>query len=225
MKINSQTESAQMSIKRKRIMIYFIEATQKTIQTEGLDGLSIRKIAAEAGYNSATIYNYFEDLEHLALFGSVCYLREYVLLLSNSISAGMPSIDRFRTIYRCFNEIAFKYPDIFHNLFFGRHSEMLGDVLHTYYYDLFPEELSGISENMQRMMVSGNMYERDRITMQDMVRDGFVSPEKADITQKLIIAAHQSFIYDAWLHGDHLDIAAHQERFFVLFEYLLNAAR
>lgn len=33
-----------MDIKRKRIMIYFIEATQKLIRTEGMDSLSIRKL-------------------------------------------------------------------------------------------------------------------------------------------------------------------------------------
>ena len=48
-----------LTVKRKRIMTYFIEATEKLIRSEGLDGLSIRKIAGEAGYNSATIYNYF----------------------------------------------------------------------------------------------------------------------------------------------------------------------
>ena len=28
----------------------------------------------------------------------------------------MNSLDRFRTIYHCFNEFAFHYPDIFHNM-------------------------------------------------------------------------------------------------------------
>ncbi len=39
-----------LTVKRKRIMTYFIEATEKLIRSEGLDGLSIRKIAGEAGY-------------------------------------------------------------------------------------------------------------------------------------------------------------------------------
>lgn len=38
-----------LTVKRKRIMTYFIEATEKLIRSEGLDGLSIRKIAGEAG--------------------------------------------------------------------------------------------------------------------------------------------------------------------------------
>lgn len=216
--------NSQLSVKRKRIMIYFIEATQKLIQTEGVDGLSIRKIATEAGYNSATIYNYFRDLEHLILFGSVCYLRDYVVALGKSLTPEMNALERFRTIYRCFNELAFRYPDIFHNMFFGRHSGMLGEVLHTYYYELFPEELAGISEPMQRMMVSGSMMERDRITIQDMVEEGFIAPEKAEITQQLIIAAHQSVIYEACLDGEDRDHRELKERFDRMLEYLLSAA-
>ena len=45
-----------LTLKRKRIMIYFIEAAEKLIRQNGIENLSIRKIATEAGYNSATIY-------------------------------------------------------------------------------------------------------------------------------------------------------------------------
>lgn len=220
-----RNENAILTTKRKRIMTYFVEATRKLIQTEGVDGLSIRKIANEAGYNSATIYNYFRNLEHLSLFGSACYLRDYVLSLSNSLTPEMNALERYRCIYRCFNEIAFRYPDIFHNMFFGRYSEMLGDVLHTYYYELFPEELSGLSESMRRMLVAGSMAERDIVTIQAMVEEGLIAPEKAETTMELIIAVHQNFIYEASIHSDSLDIEGHKRRFNQMFEYLLAQAK
>ena len=44
--------------------------------------MTIRGIATEAGYNSATIYNYFNDLDQLIMFGSLCYLRDYVAAVS-----------------------------------------------------------------------------------------------------------------------------------------------
>ncbi|MBR5485809.1 MAG: TetR/AcrR family transcriptional regulator [Oscillospiraceae bacterium] len=214
-----------LTIKRKRIMIYFIEATRNLIQTEGVDGLSIRKIATEAGYNSATIYHYFSDLEHLTLFGSVCYLRDYIIKLSVTLNKDMTSIERFRTMYHCFNEFAFRNPAIFHNLFFGKHSHKLGEVLNTYYNELFPEELSGISESMRRVLLTGTMLERDRITMRDMVIDGFVNPEKADMTLELLIAVHQNYIYDAYLQGEQLDYDAHLSRFDNVMQYILDAAK
>ena len=108
---------AALDSRRKRIMVTFVEATRELIQSEGVDGLSIRKIANEAGYNSATMYNYFRDLEHLTLFGSVCYLREYVMALASSLKPDMNALERFRTIYHCFNSFAFRHPDIFHKEF------------------------------------------------------------------------------------------------------------
>lgn len=47
-----RNETCALTVKRKRIMIYFIEATQKLIRTDGVDGLSIRKIGCPAGFLS-----------------------------------------------------------------------------------------------------------------------------------------------------------------------------
>ncbi len=46
-------------------MTYFIDATNEIIENEGIESVTIRKVANLAGYNSATIYNYFENLDHL----------------------------------------------------------------------------------------------------------------------------------------------------------------
>mgnify|MGYP000842295949 FL=1 len=214
-----------LTIKRKRIMSYFIEAAEKLIRTEGLDGLSIRKIAGEAGYNSATIYNYFNDLEQLALFGSVCYLREYVAMLEQEWKPDMRAIDQYRTIYHCFNCCVFRSPEIYYNMFFGKYSHRLGSVLKMYYQELFPGELDHLSPQMRQIMMGGNMLDRDRITMEKMVQEGDVAPEKAEDTMELIIALHQSFIYEAVLDKEHFDIQARNRRFDQLFEYLLAAAK
>lgn len=213
-----------LTLKRKRIMIYFIEATEKLIRSEGVEGVSIRKIAGEAGYNSATIYNYFKDLEHLVLFGSVCYLREYVVTLGKSLHSDMTSIDRYRTIYRCFNNVAFRYPEIFHNMFFGKYSHKLGTVIRVYYQELFPSELKGLSERMKKMLMEGSMRERDEIMMESMVQEGFIAEENADNTLELIIALHQNFIYEACLNGEELDIGEHEKKFDRIFEYILSMA-
>ena len=65
------------------------------MKEDDIDKISIRKIAKRAGYNSATIYYYFEDLEHLILFASIRYLREYTSALAKNIKKEMTT---FRTI-------------------------------------------------------------------------------------------------------------------------------
>lgn len=214
-----------LTLKRKRIMIYFIEATEKLLRSGGLAGLSIRGIAAEAGYNSATIYSYFDSLEQLAMFGSVCYLREYVAQLEQELTPGMRAIDRYRTIYRCFNIHALQNPEIYHHLFFGKYSNMLGDVLRLYYEDLFPGELEHFSDEMRDMLMRGSMAQRDRVVMDRMVSEGDIRPEKSAVTMDLIIALHQNFLYEACLRPDSLDASARRETFRQQFEYLLAAGR
>ena len=47
------------TIRKKRMRRYFVEAAKKIIQEEGIDGVTLRKVAKGAGYNGATLYNYF----------------------------------------------------------------------------------------------------------------------------------------------------------------------
>lgn len=218
----------ELSVKKKRVMMLFIEAAEGLLRKEGPGGLSIRKVAAEAGYNSATLYNYFQDLEHLTLFASVRYLREYVALLEKNLTEDMNAFQRYRMIYRCFNTCAFREPEIFHGMFFGRHSGLLGEVLQVYYEQLFTQELDGLSGQMKQMLRLGTMYERDSLMMKDLVAEGFVAPEKVEKTMELMIALHQHYIHEAMIRsaisGD-FDTEAHQERFDAAFLYIMEAAR
>ena len=75
------------------------------------------------------------------------------------------------------------------------------------------------------MLVSGNMWERDRITIDKMVQEGDLREDRADATLSLIIALHQNFIYEASLCREDFDLERHQNKFNELFEYLLAAGR
>ena len=52
-------------IKRQRIAQIFVDTAIKQIKLEGIEALSVRKIAEETGFSYATIYNYFADFNAL----------------------------------------------------------------------------------------------------------------------------------------------------------------
>ena len=52
------------------------------IESEGLENISVRKIAQKAGFHNSTIYLYFEDLDQLAMFASLNISRNIVIPLS-----------------------------------------------------------------------------------------------------------------------------------------------
>ena len=204
-------------------MAYFIEATQKLIAEEGINGISIRKIAAEAGYNSATLYNYFDDFEHLVLFASVRYLRKYVAGLQEVLRPSYNALEIYRIIYRQFSRACFEAPEIFYNMFFGRHSNHMDEVLRQY-YELFPDELGGHTGFVRNMLSKGNIYHRDMEYMDALIAEGFVAPEKREMTVQVLVRTHQSFIYEAWVREGALDIEAHIGDFMKLFDHIMNAA-
>jgi len=216
--------SDKLTLKQKRTMTYFIEATEKLIIEDGIDGLSIRKIATEAGYNSATIYNYFESLEILVLFASVRYLRDYVSDLKSNIKQDMTSLDIYRTIYKIFNKHSFSSPEIFYNIFFGKNSNKLTDIIRQY-YEIFPDEIEGQAPSIKMMLTQGDIYKRDKPIMEMLVNEGIINKDKTDIIVELIVRTQESYLLDAFNCKNESEIKLLSEKFMDLFNYLIESGK
>jgi len=210
--------------KKKKVMIYFIEATEELMKEDDIDKISIRKIAKKAGYNSATLYYYFDDLEHLILFASIRYLREYTSALAKRIKSTMTTLEKYRTVYETFNYYAFRSPVIFHNMFFGKYNSKLLNVIKEY-YEIFPDDLNGHEDLLRSLLTQGNMYERDKQIVNQLVREGTLDGKKIDMTLKILIRVHQSYVYEAMVQGDKLDLNSHEKSFLEAFDYLLDNAK
>ena len=63
-------------IQNERKIRYFVEAAWNIEDTEGKEAITARQVADLAGYNVATLYNYFENLDHLLAFASLRHLRD-----------------------------------------------------------------------------------------------------------------------------------------------------
>jgi len=208
----------EMNIKKKRVMMYFIEATQELILDEGLEKLSIKKIAEKAGYNSATIYNYFENLEVLILYASINYLKDYLNDLKNE---DMKAIEVYETVYKIFTKHSFERPEIFHTLFFGKYSYKLENIIKKY-YEIFPDEIEGHIDLTKAMLIQGNIYDRDLPIINKMVKEGSIKEEEAEFIMEAIIRVHQSYLSDLLHKNDDSLIEKYTEGFFKIFNFLLK---
>ncbi len=56
-------------IQEERTRSYFVEAAKEILKSEGIQAVSARNVAEQAGYSYATLYNYFKDMKDLI---SVC---------------------------------------------------------------------------------------------------------------------------------------------------------
>lgn len=213
----------ELNIKQKRVMIYFISATKELIEQEGLENLTVRKVASSAGYNSATLYNYFQDMEELVVFASIGYLKDYISKLEQSITPDMNARQRYRTIYEVFSRACFSRPELFYGLFYGKYKKRLKSVI-SVYYNLFPDELGHHKGEVLQMLTQGEIMERDSSIMPSLVEEGFVLQKNVNQTVTLITRMFQSYLYDAWLSKDERSIEQQIAPVLETFEYIMDKA-
>ena len=184
---------ARKELKRRRIMTLFILSTEQLLRTEGIQNLTIRKLADVTGYSSATLYSYFEDLDELILYASFKYRKEYLKQVATEISSEMTSLEQYRKIYEIFNSYSFRDPEIYMNIYFGRHSEKIKEVMDEY-YSLFPEEFVAPTE--------------------------IIRPENADVVAELMVRTQETFLYDLVVNPQK-NIQEENAAFMKLFDHII----
>lgn len=172
------------------MMSYFIEATNQIIEEEGMAAVTVRKVADIAGYNSATLYNYFTDLEHLAFYASIKYLKDYVLDLPNYIKGATNPLERFLEIWRCFCYYSFSNPRIYQSIFFNKHTDSLEEALQEY-YSIFPEELGEQTEDILPMFLKRNIYDRNIAALNSCVKIGIIKEEDVKDISEMTLLIYQ----------------------------------
>ena len=210
-----------LDIKKRRVMMYFIEATQELILNEGIENLSIKEIADTAGYNTATIYNYFEDLEELILYSSIDYLKIYLKDLKSEINSNMKAIEMYETIYKVFVHHSFEKPEIFHTLFFGKYSYKLEKIIKKY-YEIFPDDITGQTDITKSVLVEGNIHNRDLPVIKQMIKEGSILEEEAPYIMEAIVRIHQSYLENILQQREKISLEEHKIKLFKIFNFLLK---
>ncbi|HOU74538.1 MAG TPA: TetR/AcrR family transcriptional regulator [Tenuifilum sp.] len=100
-------------LKEKRMRGYFIEAAKEILKGEGIDSMSVRNIADQAGYSYATLYNYFKDVtdvinECINDFAEEC--QEYVDEKTRNLPDGP---EKLKAIIKSYVGYFLEYPSIF----------------------------------------------------------------------------------------------------------------
>ena len=143
---------------RSRIMISFIQATRKIIDTEGIDQVSIRKIANQTGMNSATMYLYFSNADVLITMASMGYLEKYC----RTLAADMTKMTT---------------PE-----------EVLRHTWDVFCYGLFPEQLHNISGPIFDMLHEGPLSERSWKVLWPVAEERGMTEQDARVINDMLVS-------------------------------------
>lgn len=122
-------------IKRKS---YFVKEAIEMIKEKGLYSLSARTVAKAAGFNGASIYTYFENMDHLTALACVYFIQDYVHELMEQSAKSDSWLERNMLISELFLKYSMKQPDIYSRVFFPSSKEPWIHTLHKEFYEMFP---------------------------------------------------------------------------------------
>jgi len=172
-------------IKKKRTLKIFIEETRKIINEEGIDNVTIRKVAKKTGYNSATIYNYFDNCNQLIFFASLDFLGEYSQAMPEYISAAEDEVERFILMWECFCKYSFENPQIYYSIF----TEHIGDASRTLmdnYFKIYPEKLETEDPSLVNMLRSPDLSERASFASRPLIENNLLKQSQAEDMDNMI---------------------------------------
>ena len=189
--------------------IRFIEATRELIDEEGVENISVRKIANRAGFHNSTIYLYFKDLNELIMLASLKHFDEYSKALSQQSQNHLSDLNNFFSVWESFAASAFKDAPLFLNFFFGKHGNNLTEII-TKYYSLFPEEKQDFSHEISAMYYGTNISERCRIMLELIIgaKGSRITEENCNLVNEIIISSLKFLLEETF--SDHETTAEKQ---------------
>lgn len=205
-----------------KVSACLIQATQELIVAEGLESVTIRKIAQKSDLNSATLYRHFEDLDELLLFACVDLFKCYVsdLIQSGKRNSLSTPLDIYMVSWELFCRYAFQYSEGINHLFFSKHSHRLGHVVRAY-YDLFPEQLEGMSGSLQTMVRTSNLYQRNMDVLRPLIQES-ASADQLQLINDLTVSYFRMLLNEKIDCKDEIDNDAQTKRMLHVCKLLLT---
>lgn len=165
-------------IQKERMWHYFVDATVEIIDKEGIENVTIRKVADKAGYTSSTVYNYFQELSHLIFFAAMRFTKDYIEDLPKYMNEGTNTIEKWLYSWVCFCKHSFEKPQIYSVIFINNLGSVPEDLL-EHYYKTYQNDLVGLPEQIQSIILEHTFSKRSALYLQEAINEGLI--EQRDV--------------------------------------------
>lgn len=171
---------------------YIIKANE-LIKKDGIDAVSIRKLAKEMNCSSANLYRYFANREELIYYAQLTELKEYITSLNAAEKIWENAWERYVGVWYCYCMSAFRKPVAYNMLFFNNYEMALKDAIGEY-YRMFPEEIDESSTSFQAMLTNPDFLGRDFEMCKMCIEDGAISYENAVILNRIVCLLYKGYL-------------------------------
>lgn len=194
--VNEKSEALNVDkkkLQKSRMWKYFVEAATDIIEEDGARGVTIRKVADRAGYNSATIYNYFDEFSHLLFFASMRLMKEYTIEVTRRMDEKTDALDQYVTAWECFCEYSFQQPDIFHAVFIRDLGDNPDHLLDKY-YEFYPAYLVDVPAEIRMSLLEQDVNKRGNSILERAAEQGSLDADKIKSLNEVTILIWQGML-------------------------------
>lgn len=190
----------------------YIQKTYEIITKEGIQAVSIRRIAQELGCSSASLYRYFESRDELLYYAELKTLKSYIERLNELEKTWKNIWDIYVGVWVCYSREAFVHPEAYNLLFFGYTNEKLKQSIREY-YDIFSEDMEGTSHFFYEMLQTPDFMGRDFEMCKKCLQAGAITEENAVQLNRMVCMIYKGYlktILDEGLPGEGVDAMVRQ---------------
>ncbi|MDP3448868.1 MAG: TetR/AcrR family transcriptional regulator [Eubacteriales bacterium] len=104
----------QAKLKNEQVRCGFVQAAKEIILRDGVDAVSVRKIAQATGYSYATIYHYFLDLNALLLAAKESMVGDVSAYLTQADPSPFRTVEDLKRVNRDYAQYYLDRPHVYH---------------------------------------------------------------------------------------------------------------
>ncbi len=175
-------------LQKQRTMRFFIDATKEIAEEEGINKISIRNVANRAGYNSATIYNYFENVDSLIAFAMIDSVTEYLHGFAHILSQDFNPIEALLLSWRIYAECSFENPGAYAYVFNSEYTQDALSKLESY-FEIFPIN----EDSVNQIVTDKDMIKRNQMLYAPCFEQGYFPKEKETYIIDFFYIIHGGF--------------------------------
>lgn len=184
------------TLKKLKRKSYFVTEAIKIIEREGIGSLTARSVAEAAGFNPSSIYNYFENMDHLENTASIFFTEDYANDLASSAENVETGMEIYIIMWEIFLKHAFNSPNIFYNVFYSSIAQAGVYNLFKEYYVLFPEQYPSHRGFILGMMNIDKTQNRGKFVLEKCVKEGSLPQDMLNYVNDIHIGYTKFVITD-----------------------------
>jgi len=192
-------------IQKNRVMSYFIDAADEIIREEGIQAVTIRRVSDMAGFNSATLYNYFENLDHLLFLASMKTVKEYPQQVLDYIKDAKNIIEKNLLIWECFCKLSFRRPKIYYRVFFPKLNRSTDKYVQEY-YRVYPKDQVELDGVIPDLLQATDLNMRNHKILEEGIAAGWFDEENHEEINDMTMLIYKGMLMRVMDSQEEIDL-------------------